>query len=189
MEKDIIFMVEDRFSKFAHFMPLKHPFTEATVAQYFLRMCSNYVHFQRPLCAIVILLLQTDFGLSCFSYKASNSILVSLIIGKQMVKLKWWIRLTWKCIYLKCITSESPIDWVKWLPRVEYVYNTSAHSARGGLPTKWFMAESLQHYFPRCTGQRQGWNRWLKHLRNRTRLLRMCASSSTKLKLEWNFRW
>lgn len=33
--KSVIFVVVDRFSKYAHFTPLKHPYTATSVAQVF----------------------------------------------------------------------------------------------------------------------------------------------------------
>ena len=39
--RDVIMVIVDHLSKYAHFMPLKHPFTEATVAKAFV---DNVVH-------------------------------------------------------------------------------------------------------------------------------------------------
>jgi hypothetical protein len=37
-------------------------------------------------------------------------------------------------MYLRCFTSSMPRDWVRWLPWVEFRYNTSLHSALGCTP-------------------------------------------------------
>jgi hypothetical protein len=37
-------------------------------------------------------------------------------------------------MYLRCFTGDKPKDWVKWLPWVEYTYNTSWHSSTGKPP-------------------------------------------------------
>ncbi|GJY88666.1 retrotransposable element Tf2 [Tanacetum coccineum] len=36
--------------------------------------------------------------------------------------------------YLRCMTKESPKDWVQWLPLAEYWYNTNFHSATNTTP-------------------------------------------------------
>jgi len=45
--KDTIFVVVDRLSKYAHFMPLSHPFTAVTVAQLYFDHVS-FMKFQKP---------------------------------------------------------------------------------------------------------------------------------------------
>jgi hypothetical protein len=37
---DTILVVVDKFTKFGHFIPLKHPFTAASVAQLFVTKCT-----------------------------------------------------------------------------------------------------------------------------------------------------
>ncbi|KAA8529632.1 hypothetical protein F0562_034268 [Nyssa sinensis] len=37
-------------------------------------------------------------------------------------------------MYLRCLTSDRPKDWVSWLPWVEYCYNTSYHSSIKATP-------------------------------------------------------
>lgn len=37
-------------------------------------------------------------------------------------------------MYLRCLTSSKPKEWVTWLPWVKYCYNTSTHSAHSFTP-------------------------------------------------------
>jgi hypothetical protein len=37
-------------------------------------------------------------------------------------------------MYLRCITGDRPRAWLEWLPRAEYCYNTSFHSALRATP-------------------------------------------------------
>jgi hypothetical protein len=37
-------------------------------------------------------------------------------------------------MYLLCLTSSKPKEWVTWLPWVKYCYNTSTHSAHSLTP-------------------------------------------------------
>lgn len=48
--QDVIFVVVDRLSKFAHFIPLSHPFTVQTVAEAFI---DNVLKLHGPPLAIV----------------------------------------------------------------------------------------------------------------------------------------
>jgi hypothetical protein len=37
-------------------------------------------------------------------------------------------------MYLRCLTSDRPRQWVRWLPWAEYVYNTAFHTALQDTP-------------------------------------------------------
>ena len=37
-------------------------------------------------------------------------------------------------MYLRCLTGAKPNDWVCWVPRAEYCYNTSWHSTTKATP-------------------------------------------------------
>jgi hypothetical protein len=54
-------------------------------------------------------------------------------------------------MYLRCFTGDKPKDWVKWLPWVEYTYNTSWHSSTEKTPFELVygrLAPNLLSYVP-----------------------------------------
>jgi hypothetical protein len=63
--KSIILTVVDKFSKFAHFIPLGHPYTAASVAKAFF---DNIVKLHGIPCSIVShrdTVFTSSFGLNC----------------------------------------------------------------------------------------------------------------------------
>jgi hypothetical protein len=130
--KSVILTVVDRFSKHAHFIPLSHPYTAATVAKAFfdsiVRLHGFPVsivsdrdpvftgHVWRDLfkMAGVQLRMSTAFH----PQTDGQSEIVNKIIA----------------MYLRCITGDRPRKWLEWLPWAEYCYNTSYHSALRATP-------------------------------------------------------
>ncbi|GJW07538.1 reverse transcriptase [Tanacetum coccineum] len=50
--------------------------------------------------------------------------------------------------YLRCMTKESPKDWVQWLPLAEYWYNTNFHSATNTTPYEIVYGQPPPFYIP-----------------------------------------
>ncbi|GJV96919.1 putative mitochondrial protein [Tanacetum coccineum] len=98
----VIMVVVDRLSKSAHFFPLKHPYTAASVAVEFI--------------------VGTQLKRSMAYHPHING-------HTKMVNYSLET-------YLWCFLSSKPKQWVKWLPWVEYLYNTSFHSSIGMTPFK-----------------------------------------------------
>jgi hypothetical protein len=125
-----IFVVVDRLSKYGHFTPLKQPNTAAQVAQTFFEVifklpgipssivCDRDPVFTGIFWRELFHLHGTKFNLSSAYHRQTD--------GQTEV-----VNLTIE-MYLRCFTSSSPKQWAKWLPWVEYCYNTGYHSA-----TKW----------------------------------------------------
>jgi hypothetical protein len=125
--KSVILTVVDRFSKYAHFIALGHPYTAASVARAFFTgivrlhgFPSSIVSDRDPVftghvwrdlfqLAGVKLCLSTAFH----PQTDGQSEVVNKVIS----------------MYLRCVTGDHPRAWVDWLAWAEYCYNTSYHSA------------------------------------------------------------
>jgi hypothetical protein len=130
--KSVILTVVDRFSKYAHFIPLGHPYTAALVARAFFDgvvqlhgFPSSIVSDRDPVftghvwrdlfkCADVSLHMSTAFH----PQTDGQSEVVNKVIA----------------MYLRCVTGDRPRAWVDWLSWVEYCYNTSFHTTLRATP-------------------------------------------------------
>jgi hypothetical protein len=130
--KSVILTVVDRFSKYAHFIALGHPYTAASVARAFFDgivrlhgFPSSIVSDRDPVftghvwrdlfrLAGVKLRMSTAFH----PQTDGQSEVVNMVIA----------------MYLRCVTGDRPRAWVDWLARAEYCYNTSYHSALHASP-------------------------------------------------------
>jgi hypothetical protein len=129
--KTVILTVVDRFSKYAHFVPLGHSYFATTVAKAFFdnivrlhglptSMVSDcdpvYTgHFRREL----FKLSGTQLNFSAFHPQSDGqSEATDRIIT----------------MYLRCLSSDIPRQWLQWLPWVEYCYNTTYQSSLRTLP-------------------------------------------------------
>jgi transposase InsO family protein len=130
--KSVVLTVVDRFSKYAHFIALSHPYTAASVARAFFEgivrlhgFPSSIVSDRDPVftsnlwrdlfkCAGVKQRLSTAFH----PQTDGQSEVVNKVIA----------------MYLRCATGDRPRSWVDWLSWAEYCYNTSYHSALRATP-------------------------------------------------------
>jgi len=148
--KDVILVVVDRLSKYAHFLALSHPFTAATVAQvYFEHVFKLHglpktivsdrdriflSHFWQELFA----LLQVALHMSTAYHPQSD--------GQTKVVNR--------CLetYLRCMTGEKPKEWTLWLPLAEWWYNSNWHSAIGVTPFEAVYGQSPALHIPYLAG-------------------------------------
>ncbi|GKE10134.1 putative mitochondrial protein [Tanacetum coccineum] len=127
-----LLVVVDRQSKYAYFLPLAHPYTASQVVQLFL----DNVYKLHGLPKTII----NDRD------KVFMSLFWQSLFKKLQVKLKMstayhpqtdgQTEIVNKCLesYLRCMTRETPKDWVKWVPLAEYWYNTNYHSVLDTTP-------------------------------------------------------
>lgn len=127
-----ILVVVDKFSKYAHFLPLAHPFTALQVAKLF--MDNIFKLHGMPLALIsdrdkifTSQLWQELFRLSDTELQMSTSYHPQTDGQTERVN---------QCLeaYLRCTVNACPHKWKDWLPLAEFWYNTSFHSSLNSSP-------------------------------------------------------
>ncbi|WVZ58041.1 hypothetical protein U9M48_008353 [Paspalum notatum var. saurae] len=130
--KSVILTVVDRFSKYAHFIALRHPYSAETVAAVFFSeivrlhgLPTSIVSDRDPVFtstfwSTLFKLLGIKLHMSSAFHPQSNgqTEAVNKMIG----------------MYLRCLTGDRPRQWLRWLPWAEFVYNTSYHNALRDTP-------------------------------------------------------
>jgi hypothetical protein len=130
--RDTILVVVDRFTKYAHFIGLSHPFTAAQVAQLFfdnifkLHGCPTTIVSDRD--PIFLNQFWQDFMKLQGVQLAYSSAYHPQSDGQTEVLNR--------CLesYLRCMVMDTPTRWFQWLTLAEWWYNTTLHSSIGMSP-------------------------------------------------------
>lgn len=131
---DVILVVVDRYTKYAHFLAMKHPFTASQVAQLFL---DNVVKLHSLPSSIVSdrdKIFTSAFWQNLFKQlhtQLNTSTSYHPQSDGQTERVNQCLEL-----YLRCSVAASPTKWAKWLSLAEYWYNTSFHTSLGCSPFK-----------------------------------------------------
>lgn len=138
-------MVIDKFTKYGHFIPIKHPFTALHVAQIFLNnvyklhglpktiICDRDRVFTSAVWQQLFKLTDTKLMMSSSYHPQTDG---------QTERLN-------QCVegFLRCTVHSCPRQWSKWISAAEFWYNTTVHSALGKSPF-----EVIYGYSPRQLG-------------------------------------
>lgn len=129
---EVIMVVVDRYTKFAHFIPLKHPFTASVVAKAFMQQVVR-LHgvpltitsdrdpiFTSKSWQELFTQLDTQLNMSTANHPQTDG---------QTERVNQCIEM-----YLRCATHDHPKKWFSWLALAEFWYNTSHHTAIGCSP-------------------------------------------------------
>lgn len=140
-----ILVVVDKFSKYNHFLPLKHPFSASSVARLFmdnifklhgmpLRIVSDRDKvFTSRFWQLLFQLSGTELRMSTTYHPQTDG---------QTERVN-------QCLetYLRCFAHACPRKWSCWLSLAEFWYNSSYHSSLGRTPF-----EVLYGFPPRYIG-------------------------------------
>ena len=139
--KNVIMVVVDRLTKYAHFCALSHPFKASTVATTFMDRIQKLHGSRRVIVSVRDPIFTGNFWTELFS-----------CLGTQLAHSSSYhpqsdgqTEIVNKCLegYLCCFLFDKQTRWVKWLPLAEWWYNTSFHTVAKMTP---FMA--LYGYHP-----------------------------------------
>jgi hypothetical protein len=125
--KTVIPTVVLRFSKYARFMPLGHPCTATTVAKAFFDnivrlhgMPTSMVSDRDPV-------FTGHFWQELFKLSGTQLHFSSAFHPQSDRQSEATNRII--TLYLRCLSSNRPRQWLQWLPWAEYCYNTAFQSS------------------------------------------------------------
>jgi len=136
-------VVVDKFSKYAHFLPLSHPFTALQVAQLYL----NHIYKLHGLPTAIISdrdkVITSQVWQELFRL-SDTKLLMSSSYHPQMDGQTERLN---QCLetFLRWLVHSCPTKWLDWLPLAEYWYNTTFHSALGKTPFEVLYGQSPRH--------------------------------------------
>ncbi|CAL0299324.1 unnamed protein product [Lupinus luteus] len=149
--KQVIFVVVDRLSKAAHFVPLAHPYTAATVAQAFLDNVFKLHGYPASITSdrdpiFISKFWQDLFALQGVQLQLSSAYHPQTDGQSEVVN---------RCLetYLRCMCSDTPQQWLKWLSLAEWWYNTTFHTSIKATPYEIVYGQPPSVYLPYLPGE------------------------------------
>jgi hypothetical protein len=124
---NVILVVVDRFTKYAHFLPLKHPFTAHQVVVLLLDSVVKLHGIPKTMLSDRDRIFLSNVWKSLFSLLGSK-LLHSTTYHPQTDGQTERVN---QCLemYLRCAVQQSPVQWKKSLSLAELWYNSSHHFA------------------------------------------------------------
>jgi hypothetical protein len=131
---DTILVVVDRFSKYAHSIPLHHPFTAPTVAQAIFDNVVKLHSLPKSIVSDRDKVFTAHFWQELFKLMGitlTTSTTYHPQTDGQSERVNQCLEM-----FLRCAVYQAPKKWKKWLPQAELWYNTSHHSSLQCSPFK-----------------------------------------------------
>lgn len=139
-----IMVVVDKLTRYAHFIPLAHPFSAIQVASIFMQQI--YKHHGLPYAIVsdrdrvfTSTLWRELFKLAGTELRMSSAYHPQTDGTTERVN---------QCMetYLRCFVHSCPHKWFQWLHLAEFWYNTSAHSALKASPFEVLYGHPPRHF-------------------------------------------
>jgi ferritin-like metal-binding protein YciE len=141
---DCIMVIVDKLSRYAHFIPLKHPFSAFSVAMAYVKeiyrlhglpqaiVSDRDPVFTSSLWQELFRLTQTELRMSSARHPETDG---------QTERVN-------QCLegFLRCFVSSWQKKWVQWIPLAEFWYNTTVHSSLGKTPFEAIYGHKPRHF-------------------------------------------
>lgn len=129
-----ILVVVDRFTKYAHFLSLKHPFSASQVAELFLDRVAQLYGMPKSIVSDRDRVFTSSFWKTLF---ARFGIPLNMSTAYHPQSDGQTERVN-QCLemYLRCAVANTPSKWASWLPLAQFWYNTSFHTSLKCSPHK-----------------------------------------------------
>jgi len=130
--KSVVLTVVDRFSKYAHFIALGHPYSATSVARAFF---DQIVRLHGIPCSIVSdrdPVFTSAFWTELFDLSGVELRLSSAFHPQTDGQSEVTNRILG--VYLRCLAGDRPRSWLRWLPWTEFCYNSSYQTALRATP-------------------------------------------------------
>jgi hypothetical protein len=137
----VIWVIVDRLTKYAHFIPLKHPYTAENLAQVFMTQLFKLHGMPQSIISDRDSSFTSKFWTEVFKLQGvflSFSTAYHPQSDGQSEAVNKYVE-----NYLRCMVGDKPKEWVSWLHLGEYCYNTSFHHS-----TKLTPFEAMYGYSP-----------------------------------------
>jgi hypothetical protein len=130
--KTVILSVVDRFSKYAHFIPLAHPYTAESVAQAFFTDIVRLHGIPQSIVSDRDPVFTSAFWRELMRLMGTKLLMSSAFHPQTDGQTEAANRVI--IMYLRCFTGDRPRQWIRWLPWAEYIYNTAYQSSLRDTP-------------------------------------------------------
>jgi hypothetical protein len=139
-----ILVVIDYLTKYAHFIPLQHPFSAASVAKLFMSNVYKLHGMPMAIDSDRDKVFTSNWWRELFRL-AGVSLRMSTSYHPQTDGQTERLNQTMET-YLRCFANSCPARWSHWLPLAEFWYNTCDHSAIGMSPFKALYVYETKHF-------------------------------------------
>jgi hypothetical protein len=127
-----ILVVVDKLTKYAHFIPLRHPYTASKVAELFVDNIYRLHSMPAALVSDRDPVFTSQFWRAVFQ-ATGTQLKMSTANHPETDGQTERVNQSVEC-YLRCFISAHPQHWSKWLSLCEFWYNTNWHSSLGKSP-------------------------------------------------------
>lgn len=130
----VILVVVDRLTKYAHFLPVRHPYTAQSIAKLLLDQVIRLHGFPTTIISDHDKIFLSSFWKELFKLHGTQ-LLMSTTYHPQTDGQTERVN---QCLemFLRCSVHDKPKQWKAWLPLAELWYNSSYHLALGCSPFK-----------------------------------------------------